>query len=85
VGLMVALFATYRLHHLMDAESEVTVVKTNSRGEKEILLKRGKKLERYRVGAAQGEGRGERVGATYRLDDGQMIYVPEERPDDASP
>jgi len=64
----------------VDPSSQVTVMKTNAKGETRILVKKGKRLESYKVGAEQGEGTGKRLGTAYQLDDGQMIYVPEETP-----
>jgi hypothetical protein len=36
-------------------------------------------LERFRVGDRQLEGQGERLGYAYRLANGEVVYVPEER------
>jgi hypothetical protein len=43
----------------------------------EIVIKDGKKLERYRASEAIGDGEGVKAGVAYRLQDGSMIYVPE--------
>ena len=39
--------------------------------------KEGEELTRYESTDQIGEGQGARVGATYRLPDGRMVYVPE--------
>lgn len=80
VGLMVALFGTFRLKELVDPRSEVTLVKTNASGAREILIKKGNKVTTYEVGrqAGEGKGKGKRLGTAYQLESGQMIYVPEE-------
>jgi len=44
----------------------------------EIITKQGKKIEAVRVTRAQAQGRGVRLGTAYRLNDGSMVYVPEE-------
>jgi hypothetical protein len=77
VGLMIALFGTFRLPELLDASSEMTLVKTNAKGETEILIKKGLTIEAYKVAEQAGEGKGKRLGTAYRLENGQMIYVPE--------
>jgi hypothetical protein len=41
VGLMVTLFSVYRMGDLLDTTSEVTMVKTNAQGEREIIIKKG--------------------------------------------
>lgn len=35
-------------------------------------------LERYETSGEMGEGTGVRAGTTYRLDDGTMVFVPDE-------
>jgi hypothetical protein len=77
VGLMITLFSVYRIGDLVDANSEVTMVKTNAQGEREIIVKKGTKIEAYKVSGRTAEGDGERLGTAYRLADGQIIYVPE--------
>ena len=83
VGLMITLFSVYRMADLVDANSEVTMVKTNGQGEREIIVKRGTKITAYKVSGKTAAGDGERLGTAYRLANGQIIYVPE-GPDDTS-
>ena len=75
VGLMMTLFSVYRIGDLMDAKSEVTMVKTNAQGEREIIVKKGTQITAYKVSGKTGDG--ERLGTAYRLANGQIIYVPE--------
>jgi len=77
VGLMIALFSVYRIGDLVDAKSDVTMVKTNAAGEKEIIVKKGQTITAYKVRGKTAAGDGERLGTAYRLADGQIIYVPE--------
>jgi hypothetical protein len=77
VGLMITLFSVYRIGDLMDANSEVTMVKTNAQGEREIIVKKGTKITAYKVSGTTATGDGERLGTAYRLANGQIIYVPE--------
>lgn len=44
-----------------------------------MLVKDGEELKRYESNGAIGEGQGTKAGVTYRLGDGRMIYVPEEK------
>jgi hypothetical protein len=83
VGLMITLFSVYRMADLVDAQSEVTMVKTNAQGEREIIVKKGTKITAYKVSGKTATGDGERLGTAYRLANGQIIYVPE-GPDDTS-
>ena len=84
VGLMLTLFSVYRMGDLIDAKSEVTMVKTNAQGEREIIVKKGTKIEAYKVTGKTAQGEGERLGTAYRLANGQIIYVPE-GPDGTTP
>jgi hypothetical protein len=77
VGLMITLFSVYRIGDLVDAESEVTMVKTNAAGEREIIVKKGTQITAYKVSGQTATGDGERLGTAYRLANGQIIYVPE--------
>jgi hypothetical protein len=77
VGLMITLFSVYRIGDLVDAKSEVTMVKTNAQGEREIIVKKGTKITAYKVSGKTASGDGERLGTAYRLANGQIIYVPE--------
>ena len=77
VGLMITLFSVYKMGDLVDARTEVTIVKTNAQGEREIITKKGTTITAYKVTGKTMEGEGERLGTAYRLTNGQIIYVPE--------
>ena len=77
VGLMITLFSVYKMADLVDPTSEVTVVKTNKQGMKEIVVKKGTKIDTYKVSKETMAGNGERLGTAYRLASGEVIYVPE--------
>ena len=77
VGLMLTLFSVYRMGDLMDKNSEVTMVKTNAQGEREIIVKKGTQITAYKVTGKTAAGEGERLGTAYRLANGQIIYVPD--------
>jgi hypothetical protein len=77
VGLMITLFSVYRMGDLVDAKTEVTMVKTNAQGQREIIVKKGTKITAYKVTGKTTSGEGERLGTAYRLTSGQIIYVPE--------
>lgn len=77
VALVIALFSVYGMQDFLSPASEFTVVKTNAKGEREIIVKKGKKIEAYKVSGRSMSGQGERLGTAYRLDNGQIIYVPE--------
>ncbi len=77
VGLMITLFSVYNMGDLMSGQSEVTMVKTDAKGQQEIVVKKGQTIKAYKLSGATGTGNGERLGAAYRLANGQIIYVPD--------
>jgi hypothetical protein len=77
VGLIITLFTAYHLQDLFSEKSELTIMKKSEKGQMEIITKKGKKIKAVKVTKKRVEGRGERLGIAYRLEDGTMIYVPE--------
>ena len=77
VALMITLFSVYRMGDLIDPDSEVTLVKTNADGLREIIVKRGTEITAYEMTNETLGGDGERLGTAYRLANGQIIYVPD--------
>lgn len=59
-------------------KDEYVMVKNPGKEKMEIVIKKGEKLERYVRSSGVGEGEGVKVGTTYRLPDGTLIYTPEE-------
>ena len=57
---------------------DVTFVKNAGKPDMEIIVKKENKVTRYKSEKSTGSGRGERVGIAYRLESGEIIYVPEE-------
>lgn len=43
-----------------------------------MIVQDGKELTHYRANGQIGQGQGVQAGITYRLDDGRLIYVPQE-------
>lgn len=77
VGLMITLFSVYNMGDLMSGQGEITMVKTDAKGQQEIIVKKGQTIKAYKLSGATGTGNGERLGAAYRLANGQIIYVPD--------
>ena len=59
-------------------QNRVVVVENPGEADMRITIKEGQELTRYESSDEMGEGQGSRAGITYRLDDGRMIYVPED-------
>lgn len=61
---------------------DITIVTNPGKPDMEMIIKHGRKIEHLRADDSRGEGRGERLGIAYRLDSGEVIYVPESAPDE---
>jgi hypothetical protein len=59
------------------SSERVVVVENPGKADMRITVKDGQELTRYQSTGEIGEGRGVRAGITYRLPNGQLIYVPE--------
>ena len=56
---------------------DITIVTNPGRPDMEMIVKRGERIERLRASEERGVGRGQRLGVAYRLESGEVIYVPE--------
>ena len=77
VSLILVLFTVYQMQEFFDPNSEFTMVKTNADGMQEVIRKKGREIEAYKVTQQSLKGQGDRLGVAYRLKDGSIIYVPE--------
>lgn len=76
VALMVAMVTYFKMSDFLTKEN-VTVVKNPGKKNMEIIIKKGKKIEKYKSSGKKGSGKGRKVGTAYELDNGEIIYVPE--------
>ena len=76
VALMVAFAIQSRMTEFLTAE-DATFVKNAGRPDMEIIVKKNNKVTRYKSEKGTGKGKGERVGVAYRLESGEIIYVPD--------
>ena len=72
VALLFALMARFGQDILRKPSAKV-----DDAGKMEILTKQGKKIRRLKQSNEKAEGRGVRLGTAYRLQDGTVVYVPE--------
>ena len=76
VALMVAFVIQSRMTEFLTAE-DVSYVKNAGKPDMEIIVKKDNKVTRFKSEKTSGSGKGERVGVAYRLESGEIIYVPE--------
>jgi hypothetical protein len=78
VALMVAFVAHFKMTDLLQSK-QMTIVKNPGKKNMEILIKKGKKITKYKASEAknQSSGKGKKVGSAYELENGDIIYVPD--------
>ena len=59
------------------SQDKLTIIRNAGQPDMEIIIKDGRKIERYQGSSGSGEGRGVKAGSAYRMLDGSMVYVPE--------
>jgi len=77
VALMVAMVVFFKMTDFL-TDKDVTIIKNPGKENMEIIVKKGKKIEKYKSNGKKGEGKGKRVGIAYQLESGDIIYVPEQ-------
>lgn len=79
VALMVALVTRYNMTEMFSKE-DFTMVKNPGKENMEIITKEGNKINKYTPSKEQEKSgkRGKKVGIAYELDNGEIIYVPED-------
>jgi hypothetical protein len=78
VALMLSFLQAFHLQDLLSEDSNVTIVKEGADGEITVVTKQASKIEAVRMTRTEAEGRGVRLGVAYRLEDGSMVYLPDE-------
>lgn len=86
LALMIALVSNLRMADMLTSK-DFTVVKNPGQPNMEIITREGGKVTRYvgqerqaETGANPSARQGQRVGTAYRLESGEIIYVPDEGP-----
>lgn len=80
VALMVALVTRYSMTEMFSQE-DFTMVKNPGKENMEIITKEGEKINKYTPSEDQSNKsgkKGKKVGIAYELENGEIIYVPED-------
>ncbi len=77
VALLLALVTHFQLPELLSGQHDITVLKDPGKPNMEIIHRKGKKLEHYRMTRQTLGGEGEKLGTAYRLKTGEVVYVPD--------
>jgi len=77
VALILAMFTALSVPELLSSPADITIVKNAGKPDMEIVMKKGVKIDRYRMTPQSMGGSGQRLGVAYRLPNGDVVYVPE--------
>ena len=77
-ALLLALMTVFDAKEIFSKDSRMTIIKKNDQGELTVIRKKGRRIQAVKMTREEAAGRGTRLGTAYRLEDGSMIYVPEE-------
>lgn len=76
VAILLVLLSRTPMLGSISADDGVTVLKNPNKPGMEIIVSEGERLEHYRVSENELHGSGERLGVAYRLENGEVVYVP---------
>lgn len=80
LALMVALVTKFNMTEVFSKE-DYTIVKNPGKDNMELLIKKGDKIEKFTPSNEQDNtsgSKGKRVGTAYQLENGEIVYIPEE-------
>ncbi|MCE5203023.1 MAG: DUF2149 domain-containing protein [Coriobacteriales bacterium] len=75
LGFMIVALSSFGLKELMSSE-DLTVVKAPGTSEMEVIMRKNGKIERFKASGATAEGQGVAIGTVYRLESGEVVWVP---------
>ncbi|MDO9540132.1 MAG: DUF2149 domain-containing protein [Methanocalculus sp.] len=78
VALLIALVVSYNIPELLDPDADLTVVKNPGQPDMQVIVKEGTSIKVMNMTAELAGGQGSRMGVAYRLQTGEVIYVPED-------
>lgn len=77
LGFLLALVASYSIQEMLDPQSTMTMVKNPGDPNMQIIIKDMDKIQVLNMTGKIAGGQGAKMGTAYRLENGQVVYVPE--------
>ncbi len=77
VALLVALVVSYNVPELLDADASVTIVKNPGDPNMQVIIKDKEAIKVMNMTDQLAGGQGSKIGTAYRLETGEVIYMPE--------
>lgn len=75
--LVVALLTAVAVRSQATAQEDVTIIRNPGKPDMEIVVREQGREVRYKGAGSAAQGGGVRAGVAYRLEDGNIVYVPE--------
>jgi hypothetical protein len=79
VALLVALVLSYNVPELLDADASTTIVKNPGKPNMQVIIKEGQEIKVLNMTEQIAGGQGVKMGTAYRLETGEVIYIPENK------
>jgi hypothetical protein len=76
VAFLLAALASLKLTGLL-GKQDITIVARSANGEETIIQKHGSEVKVLHVTAEEATGSGVKLGSVYQLQDGRVVYVPD--------
>lgn len=78
IALLLALVISYNIPELLTPEASVTIVKNPGDPNMQIIIKEMDQIQILNMTEKVAGGQGTKMGTAYRLENGMVVYVPEE-------
>ncbi|MGB3944380.1 MAG: DUF2149 domain-containing protein [Methanothrix sp.] len=78
IALLLALVISYNIPELLTPEARVTIVKNPGDPNMQIIIKDMDQIQILNMTDKVAGGQGTKMGTAYRLEDGMVVYVPED-------
>ncbi|KQC15755.1 MAG: hypothetical protein APR56_12410 [Methanosaeta sp. SDB] len=85
IALLLALVISYNIPELLTPEASVTIVKNPGDPNMQIIIKNMDQIQILNMTDKIAGGQGTKMGTAYRLENGMVVYVPENDPSPDSP
>lgn len=77
IGFMIVALGSFGMSDLLTSD-DVTMVKNPGESDMEIIVKTGDRVERLSATGEYAEGVGAPIGTVYELEDGTVVWVPQD-------
>lgn len=75
--LVVALLTAVAVQSQTSANESVTIIRNAGQPDMEVVVREQGKEVRFKGAGSAAQGQGVRAGVAYKLDDGNIVYIPE--------